>query len=582
MSIQIIGFLFTLIVLNTIISLLKKKSKFKILYCGLIGYSGATPYNAKNLKLIMILNAIDRGADATGFYTPNQGLIKAAEHAKVFLPKTDITESEVFIGHVRAKTVGANLDANAHPFSYRNVVLAHNGTLTNHLSLLPTYNLNYIDFDVDSQCVAGMLNVSMGDCDYANFDPLEYFKPITEIDGAAAFLFKDKRDLDHNRNSRLFAYRNSDRPLHYGFDENRNMYISSIEDPLRAAGLTDITSFDINTVYEIENGEIISETVLPRYEYKSKSKDSNVESIFNMLTKGIFGSDLYELYDTWVQFDLDEVDAKKYGLSKFTKNRFYFVEDIDVKKDKLATMPLWIKVRNNANNLVSVPIFAFNLLYSDFTYSGYAKLLTPITTSKLGKKESLGQIGDIVKIVSVSSVFRKNSSLREISAKMLECKNPEIDTTKEYTLESNWIRPLSLQEVENYLDTKAKTSKQISKKVDKPKNERKVPATVNSLVDFATANYIDLAAEEIDLDPSLQEFNLDCADYIQQVSCIKEEIDDFTMHIIKVLEKRKYALDHNLFSFNDLKPFLMKIYKELNLSADLKSVRNNIKFQNND
>lgn len=545
--------------------------------CGLIGYSGAGNYSAQNLKILMILNAIDRGADATGFYNPEQGLVKAAEHAKIFLTKTPILNSDVFIGHVRAKTVGVNSDANAHPFSYKNVVLAHNGTLTNHYSLLEQYGLNMSDFNVDSQCVAGMLDVSMGSCDYNNFDPLDYFKPITQIEGFAAFLFKDKRDLINNRPSRLFAYRNDDRPLSYGFDENHNMYISSIEGPLEALGLIDITSFDSNTVYEIENGEIISETVLPRFQAVSTSSVNSAEKAFRELTKGLFSTDYIDLENTYVQFDIEEETAKNFGITKFTKGRFYFVEEVLYNREDVIYPSMFIKVKNDANMAVKVPIFAFNLLYSEFTYSNYVKTLTVITSNTTkGDKYRIAEVGDILK-VSDEAAYDKSTKSKWVDVKVLDSKNTGGDKNRVYSINTAWIRPLTTTEVTKFLESQKAEKRTSIKKVITVPARKKIPAIVSSLFDLTTADLNTLASEEIVIDPTLETLTFDVADYIDQMSQIKESVDECTMFLLKILDKRKNQLDHNLYSFNDLKDHLMKIYTQINNSATLSTVSKTMK-----
>lgn len=545
--------------------------------CGLIGFSGAGNYNAQNLKILMILNAIDRGADATGFYNPEQGLVKAAEHAKVFLTKTPILNSEIFIGHVRAKTVGVNSDANAHPFAYKHVVLAHNGTLVNHYALLEQYGLNMNDFSVDSQCVAGMLDASMGSCNYDGFEPLDYFKPITQIDGAAALLFKDKRDFINGRNSRLFAYRNEERPLCYGYDENHNMYISSIEGPLEALGLSEITSFESNIVYEIENGEIISETILPRMSRNNTTNTSTAEKVFYELTKGLFEGDFYNLDGTYVEFDLDPEAAKKFSLTKFTKNRLYYVEEVCYSRDKSEIYPpMYIKVRDNSNSIVKAPIFAFNLLYTEFMYSGYVRALSSITTTdpKLGKI-TIAEIGDVLKVTKEAEVVAKSGETLWVECKLLDFKNHNLPKDKSYNLGTSWVRPLSASEVSTYLES-VKPVKEANVKKIHPAKLKKAPAIVNTLFDFATANLSELALEEIELDPELGKMTLDPADYIDQLEGIKESMDDFTFFLLKVLDKRKNQLDHNLYCFNDLKEHLLKIYGQINNSASLGALNKHI------
>ncbi len=544
--------------------------------CGLIGFSGATNFNPSHIKLLMVLNAIDRGADATGFYTPQQGLVKSAEHAKVFLPKNTIQATDIFLGHVRAKTVGLNIDANAHPFSYENVVLAHNGTLVNHFELISNAGLNRNDFDVDSQCVAGLLNKSMGSCDYNNFDPLEYFKPITEIDGAAAFLFKDKRDLEEGRTSRIFAYRNTERPLHYGFDENNNMYISSIEAPLVVAGLSDIKQFEPNIVYEIENGEILSEMSIPRYT-AATSASTNVLKIFNDLTKGLFSTNFYDLEQIYLPFDLDAQQCKRYGFKSLTKGKFYFVTDIISSPEFDNKIITDVVILNDANQKVEVPIYAFDLRYVDYSYTKYAKVLTPISnTPKEGPKFSLSEIGDIVEVITKPTYLSKKVNFRYVDIKPTK-QIPNVLPDDCFAYKTSWLRPLTVEELIVFNKNRQTKEPKINTKVIKKEQNKRVPSAILKFREHLKLNIADKADLALSIDPELANITLDLADYLQSLVSIKEELDDFTMMLLKVLEKRKNQTDHNLYSFDDIKDSISRIYNVIEDCTDLNSLQEVIK-----
>ena len=575
MSLQITGFIFTIILLNIIISLFNKNFKQKYLYCGLIGYSGVSDYNVDKLKFIMLLNSIDRGGDATGFYNTKQQVIKAAENAKVFIPKTHITKNDNFIGHVRAKTVGVNTDNNAHPFKYDTVVLAHNGTLQNHYNLLNKYQLEIKDFNVDSQCLAGMLDVSMSNNPYDNYDPLEYFKPITEIIGAAALLFKDRRDENLGRTSRLFAYRNSERPLCYGFDENNNMYISSIEGPLEALELNSITSFKENVVYEIENGEIISEQLLPRTEAETKEDSVSSEALFNKITKGMFNTDFFDLDSTWVMFDLTPEQCEKFKIPKLTKNKFYFVEKVDYESYTDVSIPTKIVVLDDSHKKVYVPIFSFNLLYTKFMYSKYGKVFNRITNGKGAALKEVANIGDIVEIAHEISV-NHTTKIKQVSIKPKYCKDPAVNRHDTFIFDTNWLRPLTLEEVESFLASKKaeENKKKIVEK--KPISRSKIPAIIDSLQESVSSDLISLGKEQLQLDPTLENLKITPYDYLDTIQNVKDNLDNLTLFLIKIAEKRKYALDNNLYCFNDLKPHLNTLYASLADCGDLEILRNNL------
>jgi len=141
--------------------------------CGLTGFSGKKKFNKDKVKSLMLWNSLERGKDSTGIYTPLNGLLKEADEAYKFLIKTKFEEDRLFIGHVRASTVGAKSKENAHPFMEENIILAHNGTLTNHWALCHKYKLSMQDYNVDSHVIAAILGKEKN------------FNVIKEIDGAA-------------------------------------------------------------------------------------------------------------------------------------------------------------------------------------------------------------------------------------------------------------------------------------------------------------------------------------------------------------------------------------------------------------
>jgi len=41
--------------------------------CGQLGYSGTKPFDIEKIKLLTLWNSLERGEDATGFYSPLNG-----------------------------------------------------------------------------------------------------------------------------------------------------------------------------------------------------------------------------------------------------------------------------------------------------------------------------------------------------------------------------------------------------------------------------------------------------------------------------------------------------------------------------
>lgn len=211
--------------------------------CGLIGYSGKTECDQRTIELLIAWNALKRGEDATGIYSPVNGVKKTLMSGDFYIThvvKDYFVPDNLIIGHVRQATIGAkdNID-NAHPFKRGNFILAHNGTLKNHRDLLFKYGRNLEQsFNVDSDCVAGAMEA----CD-------DIATVLSEINGAGAFLIHDER-----KKGDLYIFRNKERPLFRGYDDDGGMYISSIPEPLYFAGLDKIKEFKEDMLYCVNGG----------------------------------------------------------------------------------------------------------------------------------------------------------------------------------------------------------------------------------------------------------------------------------------------------------------------------------------
>lgn len=225
--------------------------------CGIIGYTGKKPFNQRIIELLIAWNSLERGEDATGLYSPQNGLLKTLVKGSYFTTyqqKDYFVPDKLFIGHVRAATVGAKENVNnAHPFKRGPYVLAHNGTLKNHKDLLHKYNLKDSDFTVDSDCVAGCMEA-------CNDIPTV----LSEINGAGAFIIYDER-----KKEKLYLFRNKERPLWRAYDDEGGMYISSIPEPLAFEGLSKIKEFKEDVLYSINSGVIST----------SRSETRNIKNV---------------------------------------------------------------------------------------------------------------------------------------------------------------------------------------------------------------------------------------------------------------------------------------------------------------
>jgi len=107
--------------------------------CGLVGMAGDLKYRDEaTMRKLLLLDYL-RGTDSTGLaaigrdYTTT--ISKVASHpidlfdSVKFRSALTGATSHAFIGHNRAATRGAVNAANAHPYEYKHIVGAHNGTL---------------------------------------------------------------------------------------------------------------------------------------------------------------------------------------------------------------------------------------------------------------------------------------------------------------------------------------------------------------------------------------------------------------------------------------------------------------------
>lgn len=105
----------------------------------------------------------ERGTDSAGIAVINREkpiIVKKAITATEFIKLEDYNKAlenkaHIIIGHTRAKTHGAVIDKNAHPFLHGTVVGAHNGVVANYKEVYP-------DGEVDSEAIFYQLNKDRG------------------------------------------------------------------------------------------------------------------------------------------------------------------------------------------------------------------------------------------------------------------------------------------------------------------------------------------------------------------------------------------------------------------------------------
>lgn len=110
-----------------------------------------------------------------------------------------------FIGHNRAATAGSVKIENAHPFTFGDVTMVHNGTLVNRGASIPSYQYEY---EVDSMQIAYALSLHK---------PEEVPDVLKTINGSFCIVWTDARDQSIN------VARNSDRPFHFCFNKDKKI-----------------------------------------------------------------------------------------------------------------------------------------------------------------------------------------------------------------------------------------------------------------------------------------------------------------------------------------------------------------------
>lgn len=278
--------------------------------CGIAAYSSNKPFNKEKMQLLMLWNGFSRGEDATGVYSLKNGLIKDNKHVGNFLIDNDIQEDNTFIAHVRAKTVGANLKKNSHPFEEDNIILLHNGTLTNHYALAKKYNIDYTSYEVDSELICKIINKEKN------------FKVLSEIDGGAAFIIVNKTNPDI-----MYTFRNDKRPLFRGnFDGG--IYISSIAESLQLIGCNNIKEFKPDYLYTIQNGLIKGSPIkIANKPFSYHNNNSNAETIYNDINIAIgcrLRCDNVNIHNIVKD---GGVTLNKYYLIKAVENTEFIIED---------------------------------------------------------------------------------------------------------------------------------------------------------------------------------------------------------------------------------------------------------------
>ncbi len=170
------------------------------------------------------------------------------------------------------------------------------------------------------------------------------FEPLKQIAGAGAFIIHDK-----NVANTLYVFKNKERPLFKCTDEDGNMYISSLDEPLYFLGMYEIEEFKDDVLYTIVEGVITKEVKIKNKPVTFNTTPTNSTStvhannyIMNNLRctrsicvgkPGVYVELLKGIYYLCLEEKGDNIeilyDNKKVEMSK----RYFDMDDIIYKED---------------------------------------------------------------------------------------------------------------------------------------------------------------------------------------------------------------------------------------------------------
>jgi len=400
---------------NSIVGKYNNKNTF---CCGILGFSGTSNFNEDKIKTLMLFNQA-RGKDSLGYYVPNNEIYKELGIVEDILSSKEfnIPASNLFIGHIRAATVGSKDELkNAHPFQHGNIVLAMNGTLSNHWDLCKEDGFSITNFDVDSDVLTAMLNKAQSK------------EPLSRIIGGCAVLYTD------TNTGILYAYRNSERPLYRG-KIGDNMYLSSIDKSLKYIGCTDVKELKQDILYAIKEGKVVNNYKVTKVEPKKIEPVVNNEVVISNLKE-------YRNGKSWNIIRYNFIENKSligYWLTPNTTisdsrgclTKGYGYEVIDCDHDNSYD----IKVRDNLGKIITITKYLFDNRYPDIDSGSYMFALSKLTYIEKGGG-TICEVGDLFKVTSV---------LKDI----YDCTN--LVNGKSCTAGFKYFRPAYEAEVDEYL-----------------------------------------------------------------------------------------------------------------------------------
>ena len=126
--------------------------------CGIMGYVGTRP--AKQIIYTGLKQMEYRGYDSAGIALVDKelSLTKAVGDTSSLILKELSDNATIGIGHTRWATHGKPSVANAHPHTYSDITLVHNGIIENYEELKKYIDPSKLKSQTDSEVLAGVIN----------------------------------------------------------------------------------------------------------------------------------------------------------------------------------------------------------------------------------------------------------------------------------------------------------------------------------------------------------------------------------------------------------------------------------------
>lgn len=230
--------------------------------CGIVGYMSRSGFlrHKDYFQQALYADGI-RGLDATGMFMVNEhtGAVSVVKRAMAVNDFYDLkvvdeafkrmTSCGIAVGHNRQSTMGAHINANAHPFTHGDFTLVHNGTLRS------TYDLpDHKMFDVDSEMIC------------YSFSKIGVEETIKKLNGGFALVWYDsKRKV-------LQMIRNNERSLYVATSEDSSeIYFAS------EGGMIAWLCGRQNPPIKLKSIELLKPGVLHTFSYSESKDDKEIK-----------------------------------------------------------------------------------------------------------------------------------------------------------------------------------------------------------------------------------------------------------------------------------------------------------------